>query len=146
MIINFFFLVFKAAQYARYTSSNQSYGNVTGNNNSLNIPFPPSQNSNTPYSNQQHQYTNSPSMPSPYSTSSSPGYHSPNVHRNATSIPLKKYTLQPPPRKLPLSKTMSSLGYPDMFPQRPGQDEDVLSESNIRQGFIDRPIVSVSSL
>ncbi|KAG0946548.1 hypothetical protein G6F57_003198 [Rhizopus arrhizus] len=81
-------------------------------------------------------------MPSPYSTSSSPGYHSPNVHRNATSIPLKKYTLQPPPRKLPLSKTMSSLGYPDMFPQRPGQDEDVLSESNIRQGFIDRPIVS----
>jgi hypothetical protein len=41
---------------------------------------------------------------------------------------------------------MSSLGYPDMFPQRPGQDEDVLSESNIRQGFIDRPIVSVSSL
>ena len=85
-------------------------------------------------------------MPSPYSTSSSPGYHSPNVHRNATSIPLKKYTLQPPPRKLPLSKTMSSLGYPDMFPQRPGQDEDVLSESNIRQGFIDRPIVSVSFL
>lgn len=85
-------------------------------------------------------------MPSPYSTSSSPGYHSPNVHRNATNIPLERYTLQPPLRKLPLSKTMPSLGYPDMFPQRPGQDEDVLSESNIRQGFIDRPIVSVSSL
>lgn len=52
--------------------------------------------------------------------------------------------MQPPPRKLPLSKTMPSLGYPDIFPQRPGQEEDILTESNIRQGFIDKPIVSVS--
>lgn len=83
-------------------------------------------------------------MPSPYSSSSSPGYHSPNVQRNSQSIPLKKYTIQPPLRKLPLSKTMPSLGYPDIFPQRPGQEEDILTESNIRQGFIDKPIVSVS--
>jgi hypothetical protein len=93
---------------------------------------------------------------SPYSTttSSSPGgnsgYHSPNVvppkynNNSNNNQPLKKYSLQPPPRKLPLSKTMPSLGFPDMFPQRPGQDEDVLTESNVRHGFVDRPVVSVS--
>ncbi|KAI9267828.1 hypothetical protein BY458DRAFT_511485 [Sporodiniella umbellata] len=82
-------------------------------------------------------------MPSPYSTSSSPGYHSPNVHK--ASIPLKKYTLQPPPRKPLLSRTLPVLGYPDLFPQRPGQEEDILSESNMRQGFIDRPISNETS-
>lgn len=82
-------------------------------------------------------------MASPYSTSSSPGYHSPNVPKY-TQQPLKRYTLQPPPRKLPLSKTMPSLGFPGMFPQRPGQDEDSLTESNVRHGFVDRPVVSVS--
>lgn len=84
-------------------------------------------------------------MTSPYSTSSSPGYHSPNVPKYAQNPPLKKYTLQPPPRKLPLSKTMPSLGFPGMFPQRPGQDEDSLTESNVRHGFVDRPVVSVST-
>ncbi|KAG1438594.1 hypothetical protein G6F56_012595 [Rhizopus delemar] len=79
-------------------------------------------------------------MPSPYSTSSSPGYPSPNVHK--ATIPLKKYSLQTPPRKLPLNE---KLGYPDFFPQRPEQDEDILSESNMRQGFIDRPIPNESS-
>lgn len=95
------------------------------------------------YSNQQTQYGNTPSMASPYSTSSSPGYHSPNISKYTQNTPLKKYTLQPPPRKLPLSKTMPSLGFPGMFPQRPGQDEDSLTESNVRQGFVDRPVVSV---
>ncbi|KAF7724120.1 RNA polymerase II mediator complex subunit [Apophysomyces ossiformis] len=54
---------------------------------------------------------------------------------------LKKYTLQPPARQLPLSKSMPQLGYPGMFPQRPTQDEDILTESNVRNGFIDRPTV-----
>lgn len=97
---------------------------------------------------------------SPYSsaTSSSPGgggtcgYHSPHVQQkynnsnnsNTNNAQLRKYTLQPPPRKLPLSKTMPSLGFPGMFPQRPGQDEDVMTESNVRHGFVDRPVVSVS--
>lgn len=111
----------------------------------MNVPFPPQNNSaNTQY-NQQAQYVNAPSIPSPYSTTSSPGYHSPNISTKYTqNPPLKKYTLQPPPRKLPLSKTMPSLGFPGMFPQRPGQDEDILTESNVRHGFVDRPVVSVS--
>lgn len=108
----------------------------------MNIPFP-QQNNNVQYANQQTQYGNTPSMASPYSTSSSPGYHSPNVPKHTQNIPLKKYTLQPPPRKPPLSKTMPSLGFPGMFPQRPGQDEDSLTESNVRHGFVDRPVVSV---
>lgn len=110
----------------------------------MNIPFPP-QNSNTNAQyNQQAQYGNATSIASPYSTSSSPGYHSPNISTKYTqNLPLKKYILQPPPRKLPLSKTMPSLGFPGMFPQRPGQDEDILTESNVRHGFIDRPVVSV---
>ncbi|KAI9486079.1 MAG: hypothetical protein EXX96DRAFT_613913 [Benjaminiella poitrasii] len=127
-------------QYTRYTSSNQTYNTNTGGNNSLNIPYL-QQNNNAQY-NQQSQYGNSPSMASPYSTSSSPGYHSPNIPKFNQFQPLKKYTLQPPPRKLPLSKSMPSLGYPDMFPQRPGQDEDILTESNLRHGYIDKPIVS----
>ncbi|KAG2234880.1 hypothetical protein INT48_000543 [Thamnidium elegans] len=127
-------------QYARYTS-NQPYQNAAGNNKNLNIPFP-QQSNNVQYANQQTQYGNTPSMASPYSTSSSPGYHSPNIPKHTQNIPLKKYTLQPPPRKPPLSKTMPSLGFPGMFPQRPGQDEDNLTESNVRHGFVDRPVVS----
>jgi hypothetical protein len=112
----------------------------------LNIPFPPQgNNTNTQY-NQQTQY-GTPSIASPYSTSSSPGYHSPNIsNKYIQNPPLKKYTLQPPPRKLPLSKTMPSLGFPGMFPQRPGQDEDSLTESNVRTGFQDKPVVSVGIL
>lgn len=119
----------------------------------MNIPYPPHQSNNhSQYSQQQQQqqqaqYGNTPTMASPYSTSSSsPGYHSPNVpkyNNPQQNPPLKKYTLQPPPRKLPLSKTMPSLGFPGMFPQRPGQDEDSLTESNVRHGFVDRPVVSV---
>ncbi|KAI7906421.1 uncharacterized protein BX663DRAFT_496358 [Cokeromyces recurvatus] len=126
-------------QYTRYTSSNQPYTNIGGNNN-LNIPF--IQQNNISHYNQPIQHANSPSMASPYSASSSPGYHFSNVPKYNQLQPLKKYTLQPPPRQLPLSKAMPSLGYPDMFPQRPGQEEDNLTESNVRHGFIDKPVVS----
>ncbi|RCI02228.1 RNA polymerase II mediator complex subunit, partial [Rhizopus stolonifer] len=119
----------KHPQYARYTS-NQPYPS-----NNLNVPYPQQSTPSNQYNNNQYA-----SMPSPYSSSPSPGYHSPNM--KYTHAPLKKYTLQPPSRKLPLSKTMPSLGFPGMFPQRPGQDEDVLTESNVRHGFIDRPVVS----
>ncbi|KAI8149564.1 hypothetical protein BJV82DRAFT_504484 [Fennellomyces sp. T-0311] len=82
-------------------------------------------------------------MTSPYSTTSSPGYHSPNMQKYGThNPPLRKYTLQPPQRQPPLSKTMPSLGYPGMYPQRPNQVEDIMTESNVRTGFIDRPSVS----
>ncbi|EPB86864.1 hypothetical protein HMPREF1544_06290 [Mucor circinelloides 1006PhL] len=134
-------------------------GGNNSNNNNLNIPFPPSQNNNAQYNHQQQQQQHQQQQhqqqqqqhqqaygnASPYSTNStsSPGYHSPNVHpRNNQNTPLKKYTLQPSPRLLPLSKSMPSLGFPGMFPQRPGQDEDILTESNVRHGFVDRPVVS----
>ncbi|OAD01747.1 hypothetical protein MUCCIDRAFT_111089 [Mucor lusitanicus CBS 277.49] len=150
------------AQYARYSSSNPSYPNTGGGNSSnssnLNIPYPPSQNNNAPYNQQQQQqhshqqqqqqqaYGNAASMASPYSTNStsSPGgYHSPNITpRNNQNRPLKKYILHPPAGVMPLSKTMPSLGFPGMFPQRPGQDEDIMTESNMRHGFVDRPVVS----
>lgn len=134
-LTNFFII----AQYARYPSSNQSYSNAGGNSNNLNVPFA-QQNNNY----NQSQYNNASSMASPYSATSSPGYHSPNLHNKYNhNQPLKKYTLQPPPRKLPLSKSMTSLGYPDIFPQRPTQEEDILTESNVRHGFVDRPVVSV---
>ncbi|KAL0073025.1 hypothetical protein F4703DRAFT_1773010 [Phycomyces blakesleeanus] len=82
-------------------------------------------------------------MASPYSSSSSPGHPSPNMAKHVThNTQLKKYTLKPPPRLQPLSKTMTQLGYPGIFPQRSSQDEDVLTESNMRNGFNDRPIVS----
>lgn len=40
---------------------------------------------------------------------------------------------------------MPSLGYPDIYPQRPNQDEDTLTPSNVRNGFADKAAVSVSS-
>lgn len=39
---------------------------------------------------------------------------------------------------------MPSLGYPGIYPQMPNQEEDILTESNVRNGFIDRPAVSVT--
>ncbi|KAH8550423.1 hypothetical protein BGW37DRAFT_428063 [Umbelopsis sp. PMI_123] len=83
-------------------------------------------------------------MSSPYSSSSSPGYYSPNIpkYQQNHNQPLKKYVLQPPPRRLPLSKTMPSLGYPDMFPQKHGQEEDILNEQIMRNGFFDKSVVS----
>ncbi|OBZ82424.1 Mediator of RNA polymerase II transcription subunit 12 [Choanephora cucurbitarum] len=135
------------SQYTRYTSSNQPYS--ISNNNSLTVPYPSSQHqqqqqqqqmpSNQSYTTINNTYNTS--MSSPYANSPSPGYHSPNLSRSTPQPQLKKYTLQPP-RKLPLSKTMPSLGFPGMFPQRAGQDEDILTESNVRHGFMDRPVVS----
>ncbi|THV06762.1 hypothetical protein K435DRAFT_711026 [Dendrothele bispora CBS 962.96] len=40
-----------------------------------------------------------------------------------------------PPNWLPLSHKHADIGYPGFFPPRPGQDEDVLSEVNVKNGF-----------
>ncbi|KAI8985141.1 hypothetical protein BDB01DRAFT_850197 [Pilobolus umbonatus] len=127
----------RQSQHTRYTSTNQPYSNTSGNN--LNIPFP--HQNNNQYSTQTNPYGSNSSMTSPYS-SSSPSHHSPNISKHTQPQPLKKYVLQAPARKQPLSKTMPSLGYPDFFPQRPGQEEDVLTESNVRYGFMDKHVVS----
>ncbi|KAI8337752.1 hypothetical protein BC941DRAFT_513588 [Chlamydoabsidia padenii] len=139
--------------------------NTINNNSSLNIPFPPqnsgsmgimgSGNSNSgnninsggmngPYSSAAtSSFSTTPTnTTSPYSTTSSPGYQSPNVSKPHHNPPLKKYVFQPPRKLLPYSKSIPALGYPGMFPQRPNQEEDVMSESNVRNGFIDKPVVS----
>ncbi|KAI9205186.1 uncharacterized protein BJ171DRAFT_84486 [Polychytrium aggregatum] len=55
----------------------------------------------------------------------------------AASSGLAKYALAPPQDML-LNPT---LGYADVYPQRPHQDEDLLTESNAKEGFKDRAIV-----
>ncbi|KAG2221431.1 hypothetical protein INT45_005236 [Circinella minor] len=142
------------AQYTRYASSNPPYPNTNsmnnsngGSNNSLGVPYTTnnSQQGHGGYSTQSvsSYNTTTPTMTSPYSTTSSPGHHSPNMQRyNTHSSQLRKYTLVPPSRLPPLSKTMSNLGHPGIYPQKPTQIEDIMTESNVRNGFIDRPLVS----
>ncbi|TPX49398.1 hypothetical protein SeMB42_g02631 [Synchytrium endobioticum] len=48
----------------------------------------------------------------------------------------KPFSIQPPDKVLSRS---NDLGYAGIYPQRELQDEDELSESNVRQGFVDRP-------
>ncbi|CAO3596486.1 unnamed protein product [Absidia cylindrospora] len=137
------------APYTRYPNAGPSYGsnnmgsNNMNNNNSLNIPFPPQNNGsmaggsggsggggvNGPYSSAPGaSYSTTPTnTTSPYSTASSPGYHSPNVTKSQHNLPLKKYVLQPPHKLLPYCKATPSLGYPGLFPQRANQEEDVMS-------------------
>ncbi|KAK9712553.1 hypothetical protein K7432_007072 [Basidiobolus ranarum] len=80
---------------------------------------------------------------SPAHTSPSPSQsHSSSQKNNVTT--LKKYTLLPPPKKAPLHKT-SDLGYPDFFPQRPDQEEDQLTDANVRGGFQDRMAIQNES-
>lgn len=138
------------AQYTRYASSNLPYGGVGSSGNNLNVPFP-AQNNGTQgagvagHSSQPTYNTNNAAnMTSPYSTSSSPGHHPSPQMRPVHSQPLRKYTLQPPHRSQPYNRAMPSLGYPGLYPQKPKQDEDTLTETNVRNGFIDRPAVSVS--
>ncbi|KAJ7078858.1 hypothetical protein B0H15DRAFT_526897 [Mycena belliarum] len=52
----------------------------------------------------------------------------PNSHR----LPLYE---SHPPHWLPKSHTSADLGYPGFHPPRPGQDEDVLTTENVRNGF-----------
>jgi hypothetical protein len=135
------------APYSRYNtqSTNQPYGGTGGN---LNLGYVQNNVSNGYASGQVSSFNSTTSMSSPYSSSSSPGYYSPNIpkYQQNHNQPLKKYVLQPPVKRLPLSKTMPSLGYPDMFPQKPGQEEDLLSEQTMRNGFFDKSVVSVCTL
>ncbi|CAG8584958.1 11355_t:CDS:2, partial [Diversispora eburnea] len=55
--------------------------------------------------------------------------------------PLRKYELAPPKNLAPLHTT-SDLGYPDFYPTNPGQDEDQMTEHNVRNGFTNLPFVS----
>lgn len=41
-----------------------------------------------------------------------------------------------PPEWLPRAHGSADLGYPGFHPPRPGQDEDILSETNVKNGFV----------
>jgi len=38
----------------------------------------------------------------------------------------------------------ATLGFPGVFPQRPGQDEDQMTPSNVKTGYIDKGIIQAS--
>ncbi|RIB08520.1 hypothetical protein C2G38_341878 [Gigaspora rosea] len=48
---------------------------------------------------------------------------------------LLPYKLQPPKNLSALHKTSVELGYPDFYPPKPGQDEDLMTEENVQKGF-----------
>ncbi|EGO25090.1 hypothetical protein SERLADRAFT_368519 [Serpula lacrymans var. lacrymans S7.9] len=41
-----------------------------------------------------------------------------------------------PPQWLPRTHKSADVGYPGFYPPRPGQDEDILSEANVKNGFV----------
>ncbi|KAJ3761793.1 hypothetical protein EV360DRAFT_37070 [Lentinula raphanica] len=50
-----------------------------------------------------------------------------------------------PPEWLPKTHNSADLGYPNFYPPRPGQEEDILSESNVRNGFALPQVVSADT-
>ncbi|TFK25548.1 hypothetical protein FA15DRAFT_693754 [Coprinopsis marcescibilis] len=57
---------------------------------------------------------------------------------------LQLYESQPP-KWLPTTHGGADLGYPGFYPPRPGQDEDVLSASSVKNGFVLPQPVSVET-
>ncbi|CAI2174498.1 11999_t:CDS:10 [Funneliformis geosporum] len=54
---------------------------------------------------------------------------------------LQKYELVPPKNLAPFHRFSTELGYPDFYPPKPGQDEDQMTEENVKRGFVDVPFV-----
>ncbi|RIA84360.1 hypothetical protein C1645_784260 [Glomus cerebriforme] len=54
---------------------------------------------------------------------------------------LQKYKLVPPKNLVRFHKDSVELGYPDFYPPKLGQDEDQMTEENVKKGFIDSPFV-----
>ncbi|KAK0226153.1 hypothetical protein IW262DRAFT_1457387 [Armillaria fumosa] len=59
-----------------------------------------------------------------------------------SSIPLYK---SQPPAWLPKAHSAGELGYPGFYPPHSGQEEDILSESNIKNGFVLPPSVQMET-
>ncbi|KAF9914955.1 RNA polymerase II mediator complex subunit [Lobosporangium transversale] len=121
----------------QFPPSNMSYGNSNNNNNMVN----PNNNSNSNNSQMPYGHASQHTTPthSPYSSSPSSSAYS-NSNKPHSTAPLRRYILLPPPRKRKLHKT-SDLGYPGVFPQRPGQDEDQMTPTNVKAGFMDKGII-----
>ncbi|KAG0229269.1 RNA polymerase II mediator complex subunit [Actinomortierella wolfii] len=83
-------------------------------------------------------------MTSGYSPMSSqqqhPSQQQQQNHSTGNSAPLRRYVLHPPPKQKKLHKT-SDLGYPGIFPQKPGQDEDMMTANNVKAGYIDKGVI-----
>ncbi|KAF9137964.1 RNA polymerase II mediator complex subunit [Mortierella sp. GBA39] len=111
------------------TSSGMPYNNNMGNNNmnmNNNNNLSAGSNSQMPYG---HASQVSTPTHSPYASSPSSSAH-PNSGKSHSSLPLRRYILLPPPRKRKLHKT-SDLG----------QDEDQMTHSNVKTGYIDKGII-----
>ncbi|CAG8667482.1 6394_t:CDS:2 [Funneliformis mosseae] len=54
---------------------------------------------------------------------------------------LQKYKLVPPNNLAPFHRISTELGHPDFYPPKPGQDEDQMTEENVKRGFVDVPFV-----
>lgn len=57
---------------------------------------------------------------------------------------LTRYSLAPPSWRAPWLPSSSS--YPQFYPTLPGQDEDQLTESAVRTGFLGKTVVQVRQL
>ncbi|GES85186.1 hypothetical protein RCL_jg26864.t1 [Rhizophagus clarus] len=54
---------------------------------------------------------------------------------------LQRYTLTPPKNLVRFHKESIDLGFPDFYPPKHGQDEDQMTEENVKKGFNDTPFV-----
>ncbi|KAF9107477.1 RNA polymerase II mediator complex subunit [Mortierella sp. AM989] len=113
-------------------NNNNGMGNINNDNNNNNN----NSNSQMPFG---HASQHTTPTHSPYSSSPSSSAY-PNSSKSSSSTPLRRYILLPPPKKRKLHKT-SDLGFPGIFPQRPGQDEDQMTLNNVKNGYIDKGII-----
>lgn len=59
---------------------------------------------------------------------------------------LQRYQLVPPSWRAPwLGPDQPDTGVPQFYPTVKGQDEDILSEGNVKNGFVGKNVVQVSS-
>ncbi|KAF9994218.1 RNA polymerase II mediator complex subunit, partial [Entomortierella chlamydospora] len=117
-----------------YGGNNNNSG--MGNSNNINNNSNNNSNSQMPYG---HASQHTTPTHSPYSSSPSSSAH-PNSSKTNSSLPLRRYILLPPAKKRKLHKT-SDLGFPGVFPQRPGQDEDQMTLNNVKTGYIDKGVI-----
>ncbi|KAG0270717.1 RNA polymerase II mediator complex subunit, partial [Linnemannia exigua] len=119
------------------TSSGMPYNNNNngmGNSNNINMNPNNSSNNNLNTGNSSQMpygHSSQVSTPthSPYASSPSASAY-PNSGKSHSLLPLRRYILLPPPRKRKLHKT-SDLG----------QDEDRMTQSNVKTGYIDKGII-----
>ncbi|KAG0050520.1 RNA polymerase II mediator complex subunit [Gryganskiella cystojenkinii] len=119
------------------TSSGMPYTNSLGVSNMGNPGVGMINNNNAPYG--QHPSQQTTPTHSPYASSPSSSAYA-NSGKNHGSTPLRRYILLPPPKQRKLHRN-SDLGFPGVFPQKSGQDEDQMTPNNVKTGYIDKGII-----